>query len=104
MVKTPGMSSAVEQTTLDLSYNTRYAGVELPDAYPRLIWDVLKGDHSQFVRADELEYAWRIFTPLLNHIDSEKVHNDAMHTLCAWWARAGGRGVGGLAWDKGDCR
>jgi hypothetical protein len=33
----------------------------------------LKGDHSQFVRADELEYAWRIFTPLLNKIDADKI-------------------------------
>lgn len=29
-----------------------------------LILDAFKGDHSNFVRADELDIAWSIFTPL----------------------------------------
>lgn len=34
-----------------------------------LILDAFKGDHSNFVRDDELDIAWKIFTPLLHHID-----------------------------------
>lgn len=34
-------------------------------AYESLILDAFKGDHSNFVRDDELDIAWKIFTPLL---------------------------------------
>jgi len=72
-VKPPGLSMGVEQAELDLHYPTRYAGVRMPDAYERLIYDVLKGDHSQFVRADELDEAWKIFTPVLQEIEEKKI-------------------------------
>ena len=44
----------------------------MPDAYERLILDVFYGSQMHFVRSDELAEAWRIFTPLLHHIDREK--------------------------------
>lgn len=70
--KAPGMSENVTETELDLTYNERF-DARLPDAYERLIYDVLRGDHNLFVRADELEAAWAIFTPILHQIEGEKI-------------------------------
>jgi len=56
---------------LDLTYKDRF-NVSLPDAYERLIFDVIRGDHNLFVRGDELAAAWKIFTPLLHHLEKEK--------------------------------
>jgi glucose-6-phosphate 1-dehydrogenase len=72
-VKSPGMSFEMEQTDLDLSYNQRFEGVRLPDAYERLVLEVIRGSALHFVRTDELEEAWRIFTPLLKQIDEGKI-------------------------------
>ena len=72
MTKTPGMSFKLEETELDLTYNTRYKSARLPDAYERLILDVFVGSQMHFVRTDELAEAWRIFTPLLHRIEGEK--------------------------------
>lgn len=72
MTKTPGMSFKLEETELDLTYNTRYKNARLPDAYERLILDVFVGSQMHFVRTDELAEAWRIFTPLLHAIETEK--------------------------------
>eukprot|EP01121_Diplochlamys_sp_Union-15-3_P021786 TRINITY_DN9009_c0_g1_i1.p1 TRINITY_DN9009_c0_g1~~TRINITY_DN9009_c0_g1_i1.p1 ORF type:complete len:536 (-),score=102.65 TRINITY_DN9009_c0_g1_i1:72-1679(-) len=74
-IKVPGLTSELVQTELDLTYDDRFKAAEegLPDAYERLILDVTRGDHNLFVRADELDAAWKIFTPLLHHIESEKV-------------------------------
>ncbi len=38
---------------------------ELPDAYETLLYDVMTGDRTLFVRSDEVEQAWRIFDPVL---------------------------------------
>ncbi len=35
------------------------------DAYERLILDCMNGDRRLFIRNDELETAWKIFTPVL---------------------------------------
>ena len=47
-------------------------GVKLPDAYERLILDAFLGSQIHFVRSDELAEAWRIFTPVLHQIDTER--------------------------------
>ncbi|KAI8086451.1 glucose-6-phosphate dehydrogenase [Halteromyces radiatus] len=67
--KLPGLSYQTSQTDLDLTYGNRYVDLSIPDAYESLLLDVLRNDHSNFVRDDELDAAWRIFTPLLHKID-----------------------------------
>lgn len=73
MNKVPGLTNDVSQTELDLTYKSRFNTVHTPDAYERLILDVFRGDHNLFVRADELEAAWRIFTPALHKLEEEKI-------------------------------
>jgi len=73
LIKKPGMSFDVAQTDMDLSYGSKYKGVPLPDAYERLMLDVIAGNQLHFVRNDELEEAWRIFTPVLHAIDRGEV-------------------------------
>ncbi|CAJ1007668.1 Glucose-6-phosphate dehydrogenase, NAD binding domain [Leishmania naiffi] len=73
--KVPGHSEDLRhthQTELDLTYHSRYS-VRLPDAYESLINDALLGNSTNFVRKDELDVAWRIFTPLLHQIDRGEV-------------------------------
>ncbi|KAI8825792.1 glucose-6-phosphate dehydrogenase [Fimicolochytrium jonesii] len=71
--KQPGLSSTAITSELDLSYSRRYQDVKIPDAYESLILDVIKGDKANFVRDDELDAAWKIFTPLLHKIEGEKI-------------------------------
>eukprot|EP01004_Peranema_trichophorum_P005098 NODE_3975_length_1250_cov_82.193434_g3487_i0.p1 GENE.NODE_3975_length_1250_cov_82.193434_g3487_i0~~NODE_3975_length_1250_cov_82.193434_g3487_i0.p1 ORF type:complete len:380 (-),score=81.28 NODE_3975_length_1250_cov_82.193434_g3487_i0:110-1159(-) len=73
--KSPGLStiSDLVQTELDLSYFSRFAELLLPDAYEALIYDVLCGQQGNFVRTDELIEAWRVFTPLLDEIESKQI-------------------------------
>ncbi|KAF0512390.1 glucose-6-phosphate 1-dehydrogenase [Gigaspora margarita] len=74
--KLPGLSMDTVISELDLTYQRRFSDLKIPDAYEALILDVLKGDHSNFVRDDELDAAWKIFTPILHKIDNEKLKPD----------------------------
>lgn len=73
MTKKPGMFFNPEESELDLTYGSRYKDVKLPDAYERLILDVFCGSQMHFVRSDELQEAWKIFTPLLHKVETTKV-------------------------------
>ncbi|TFK55722.1 glucose-6-phosphate 1-dehydrogenase [Heliocybe sulcata] len=67
--KTPGLYTRAIPSEMDLTYKRRFADIHIPEAYESLILDALKGDHSNFVRDDELDVAWKIFTPILHWID-----------------------------------
>ncbi|KAF8238693.1 glucose-6-P dehydrogenase [Tricholoma matsutake] len=67
--KTPGLHTRAIPTEMDLTYKRRFTESKIPEAYEALILDALRGDHSNFVRNDELDVAWKIFTPILHWID-----------------------------------
>jgi glucose-6-phosphate 1-dehydrogenase len=67
--KVPGFETRAIPTELDLTYKNRFTEAKIPQAYEALILDAFKGDHSNFVRDDELDVAWKIFTPILHWID-----------------------------------
>jgi glucose-6-phosphate 1-dehydrogenase len=62
-VKAPGDPIILETHRLHFRYAEAYA--PLPDAYETLLLDILTGDQTLFVRADEVEAAWRLYDPLL---------------------------------------
>jgi glucose-6-phosphate 1-dehydrogenase len=45
----PGLGLRLDQTRLDLQYQDTYSH-ELPDAYERLLLDVVNGDKRLFIR------------------------------------------------------
>jgi glucose-6-phosphate 1-dehydrogenase len=58
--KTPGLYTRAIPTEMDLTYKRRFTEAIIPEAYEALILDALKGDHSNFVRHDELDVAWKV--------------------------------------------
>ncbi|CAX45144.1 glucose-6-phosphate 1-dehydrogenas, putative [Candida dubliniensis CD36] len=68
--KIPGISTETSLTDLDLTYATRYSkDFWIPEAYEALIRDCYLGNHSNFVRDDELDVSWKLFTPLLKAVE-----------------------------------
>ena len=58
------MAQDLSNVTMDFTYGSAFQ-VDSPDAYETLILDVLLGDASLFTRADEVERAWELVTPIL---------------------------------------
>jgi glucose-6-phosphate 1-dehydrogenase len=71
-VKEPGLSQKPLQSEMDLSYKDRYSDLYNPDAYTRLILEALRGAQGNFVRSDELLNSWRLFDPLLDHLENKE--------------------------------
>ena len=64
--KVPGLGLDVRSVTMDFTYGSAFS-VDSPDAYETLILDALQGDASLFTRADEVEEAWSIVDPYIDH-------------------------------------
>lgn len=63
-VKAPG-SDGITLQTQHLSFSYEHAFGPMPDAYETLLRDILMGDQTLFVRADEVEASWALYAPLL---------------------------------------
>ena len=63
--KVPGLGLDVRTVNMDFDYGASFM-VDAPDAYETLILDALLGDASLFTRADEVEAAWAVVTPIIN--------------------------------------
>jgi len=70
--KVPGLTSRMEEARLNLFYRHAWEeSKDIPDAYERLILDVIQGEKSLFIRDDEVEIAWDLFTPALTEMEAE---------------------------------
>jgi len=62
--KRPVLQVQVENVAMNFDYAKTWK-TDLPEAYERLLLDVLRGDSTLFTRSDEVESAWRIIDPIL---------------------------------------
>ncbi|MGL4309561.1 MAG: glucose-6-phosphate dehydrogenase, partial [Paracoccaceae bacterium] len=68
MIKEPGPGGLrLTQVPLDMSFATALGaeGTDIPDAYERLIMDVIRGNQTLFMRGDEVEAAWAWTDPII---------------------------------------
>jgi glucose-6-phosphate 1-dehydrogenase len=68
MIKEPGPGGMrLTQVPLDMSFTEAFGeeGTDMPDAYERLIMDVIRGNQTLFMRGDEVEAAWAWTDPII---------------------------------------
>ena len=68
MIKEPGPGGMrLVQVPLDMSFAEALGeeGADIPDAYERLIMDVIRGNQTLFMRGDEVEAAWAWTDPII---------------------------------------
>jgi glucose-6-phosphate 1-dehydrogenase len=62
--KYPGPKMQLRPVDMRFNYRESFAASS-PDAYETLLWDVMKNDPTLFMRADQVEAAWRVLMPVL---------------------------------------
>jgi glucose-6-phosphate 1-dehydrogenase len=73
-IKEPGPGGMrLLDVPLDMSFAEALGGTSVPDAYERLIMDVIRGNQTLFMRGDEVEAAWAWTDPI---IDGWTARND----------------------------
>jgi len=67
-VKAPGSGMRSRPVDMAFSYDDSF-GEPSDEGYVRLLADAMLGDPTLFTRSDEVEAAWRLYTPLLELIE-----------------------------------
>jgi len=64
-VKHPGQQMALAPVMMQFYYREAFK-VRSPEAYETLLLDIMKGDSTLFMRADQTEAAWAVIAPILD--------------------------------------
>ena len=64
--KVPGTAMEVRDVTMDFGYGHAFTESS-PEAYERLLLDVLLGDPPLFPHQGEVELSWQILDPIINY-------------------------------------
>ena len=62
--KHPGPKMHLRSVEMQFNYQDAFA-VQSPEAYETLLWDIMKNDATLFMRADQVEAAWRLLMPVI---------------------------------------
>ncbi|MBE7186944.1 glucose-6-phosphate dehydrogenase [Jatrophihabitans endophyticus] len=71
--KVPGSAMEVRDVAMDFLYGEAFTESS-PEAYERLILDVLVGDATLFPRSEEVEASWRVIDPLERFWEGQTPH------------------------------
>lgn len=98
--KIPGSRRRVRQVRMDFRYGTSFA-TRPPEAYERLLLDVMLGDATLFTRTDEVENAWRFITSILDAWDQGAVE-PATYPAGTWGPKSADELIGrdGARWRR----
>ncbi len=81
--KLPGPKVRLYPVQMEFNYASGF-GRTSPEAYERLILDVMAEDATNFMRADAVEAAWKFVMPMLDHWKQERVLNLPEYQCGTW--------------------
>jgi glucose-6-phosphate 1-dehydrogenase len=81
--KLPGPKVRIYPVKMEFNYSSSFGGIS-PEAYERLILDVMAGDATLFMRRDAVEVAWQFVTPILQQWARDRVLNLPEYQCGTW--------------------
>jgi glucose-6-phosphate 1-dehydrogenase len=82
--KVPGQVTRIRDVNMDFRYGASF-GVQLAEAYERLILDCILGDSTLYARADMTERGWQLVTPILDEWAAHKAAADFPNYEAGSW-------------------
>ena len=89
--KYPGPKMQLRPVDMRFNYRESFAAPS-PDAYETLLWDVMKNDATLFMRADQVEAAWRLLMPVLD-VWAESPPSDFPNYAAGTWGPEDAQGL-----------
>jgi glucose-6-phosphate 1-dehydrogenase len=85
--KVPGLDTRTQPVKMSFRYATTF-GSNTPEAYERLVLDAMIGDGTLFIRGDEAEESWKLYTPVLKFWQSQGREGMQSYPAGSWGPEA----------------
>jgi len=99
--KVPGPSVNIKPVNMEFNYKDIFGG-STPEAYERLLLDVMAGDATLFMRRDQVEASWGWITPILERWDERGTIEPAVYESGSWGPAEANQLIesAGRRWDE----
>lgn len=81
--KAPGVSMEIRPVRMQFDYEAEF-GAYTPEAYQRLLLEVIAGDATLFIRRDEVEHAWSIVDPIREAWSGKPLDASELYPAGSW--------------------
>lgn len=81
--KIPGLEMNLNTVDMVFDYSAK-TKIDAPEAYETLLLDVISGDQTLFMRADQVEAAWEVVMPVLDYWENNKMNNFPNYPANSW--------------------
>lgn len=81
--KTPGLEMSLNTVDMVFDYSGKTKS-DSPEAYETLLLDIISGDQTLFMRADQVEAAWELIMPVLDFWGNSKMANFPNYPADSW--------------------
>ncbi|HYN84522.1 MAG TPA: glucose-6-phosphate dehydrogenase [Pyrinomonadaceae bacterium] len=85
--KVPGQRTRIRDVNMDFRYGASF-GLQLAEAYERLLLDCIVGDNTLYARRDMVERGWEIVKPVIDAWESGKAGADFPNYEAGTWGPA----------------
>jgi glucose-6-phosphate 1-dehydrogenase len=101
--KVPDTTAEMRPVEMSFEYEDSFGPFAIPEAYERLLLDILKGDASLFARSDSIELGWELVDPILDAWESEHAPPLYFYELGSWGPPEADRLIShdGFCWAQG---
>ena len=82
--KVPDTIAQTRSVNMDYHYSDFFEQKDIPEAYERLLLDVVTGDASLFTRADQTELSWALFDPIIAGWEDPAAPPPAVYEPGSW--------------------
>jgi glucose-6-phosphate 1-dehydrogenase len=82
--KVPDTVAELRPVDMEFHYAEDFEGIEIPEAYERLLLDAIQGDPALFAREDEVELSWRIVDPVIRRFASDDAPAPEIYEPGSW--------------------
>ncbi len=85
--KKPGIKMALSPVDMRFEYQDAYQASS-PEAYETLLLDAMAGNAALYMRADQVEIAWKLMMPILSHWSTNKPSDSFLYEPGSWGPEA----------------
>ena len=100
--KQPGLDVAIKPVRMNLRYESEFGAAVSPDAYERLLLDVMDGDHTLFPSGEYVRRSWELMQGILDAWSDEDRVPIEEYPAGSWGPRGAEELIGrhGRAWRE----
>jgi glucose-6-phosphate 1-dehydrogenase len=82
--KVPDTTAEMRSVDMTFNYDDTFGECSIPEAYERLLLDVLMGDPTLFIRSDVIELSWKLIDPIIQAWEGPNAPPLAMYEPGTW--------------------